>query len=54
VRAVARISPDATKDGLRRLWYADVDDEESSDVVTRLRQHDDIQSADLPPKRGLL
>jgi cell division protein FtsX len=54
VRAVARISPDATKDGLRRLWYADVDDEESSDVVTRLRRHDDIQSADLPPKRGLL
>jgi hypothetical protein len=55
VRSVARISPDAKKDALRRLWYADVaDDGAASDLVRRLRQHDDIQSADLPPERGML
>jgi len=54
VRSVARISPDAKKDALRRLWYADVGDEAGSDLVTRLRQHDDIEAADLPPERGML
>jgi hypothetical protein len=51
VRSVTRISPDAKKDSLRRLWYADVADGTASNLVTRLRQHDDIQSADLPPER---
>jgi cell division protein FtsX len=55
VKSVARISPNATKDVLSRAWYASVtDDGTASHVVTQLRQHDYIQSADLPPKRGLL
>jgi cell division protein FtsX len=55
VRTVARVSPDAKMDSLRRLWFADVADEgTATDVATRLRQRDDIHSADLPPKRGLI
>jgi hypothetical protein len=55
VSNVGRISPDATKSALRRLWYAEVADEKAaSDLVTRLRQHDEIQSADLPAERGLI
>jgi len=54
VHNVGRISPDATKPGLRRLWYAEVADENAaSDLVIRLRQHDDIESADLPAERKL-
>jgi hypothetical protein len=54
VHSVGRISPDATKPALRRLWYAEVSDEVAAfNLVTRLRQHDDIQSADLPAERGL-
>jgi|HubBroStandDraft_4_1064222.scaffolds.fasta_scaffold73321_2 cell division protein FtsX len=55
VRTVARISPEATKDALRRLWYADVsDDEAANDLLTHLRQNANIVSADLPAERGLL
>jgi cell division protein FtsX len=55
VRLVERISPDAKKDALRRLWYADVSgDQAATDLLTQLRNHDDIRSADLPPKRGLV
>jgi hypothetical protein len=55
VHNVGRISPDATKPGLRRLWYAEVADQAAaSDLVNRLRAHDDIQSADLPADRGLV
>jgi hypothetical protein len=54
VHSVGRISPDATKPALRRLWYAEVADQKAaSDLVSRLRQHDDIESADLPAERGL-
>jgi cell division protein FtsX len=53
VRAVQRIKPDATKDTLRRMWYADVADDAAPDLVTRLRQDTTIASADLPSKRGL-
>jgi hypothetical protein len=50
---VGRISPDATKPALRRLWYAEVADRTAaSELVRQLRQHDDIQSADLPAERG--
>lgn len=52
VRVVARISPEATKPSLRRLWYADVvDDQAASKLVKRLRERSDIQSADLPAQR---
>jgi hypothetical protein len=55
VRVVARISPDATKPGLRRLWYADVaDDRTASDLLKYLRARSDIESADLPAQRQLL
>jgi hypothetical protein len=55
VQNVGRISPDATKPALRRMWYAEVADEmAASNLVTRLRQHDDIQSADPPAERGLV
>ena len=55
VRTVARISPDAKKDALRRLWYADVsDDGAATDLVTQLRQHENIASADLPATRRLV
>jgi len=54
VRTVGRISPDATKPALRRMWYAEVaDDTAATHLVTTLRQHDDIQSADLPAARSL-
>jgi cell division protein FtsX len=52
---VGRISPNATKPALRRFWYAEVADEAAaSNLVTRLREHDDVQSADLPAERGLI
>jgi hypothetical protein len=51
VHAVARISPAATKPSLRRLWYAEVADDNASDLVKRLRDRGDIQSADLPAQR---
>jgi hypothetical protein len=55
VHNVGRISPDATKPALRRMWYAEVADESAaSNLVTQLRQHDDIQSADPPAERGLV
>jgi cell division protein FtsX len=55
VQNVARISPDATKATLRRLWYADVaDDGAASNLLKHLREHDDIQSADLPAERRLI
>jgi len=55
VHNVGRISPDATKPALRRLWYAEVaDDTTAADLMTKLRQHDDIQSADLPTPRKLV
>jgi hypothetical protein len=55
VRNVGRISPDATKPALRRLWYAEVADQTAaSDLVKRLRQQDDVESADLPAERGLM
>jgi hypothetical protein len=55
VRVVARISPDATQPSLRRFWYADVaDDRTASDLVKRLRERSDIESADLPAQRQAL
>ena len=54
VHNVGRISPNASRPALRRLWYAEVADETAaSNLVSRLRQHDDIQSADVPAERGL-
>ena len=55
VHNVGRISPDAKKPDLRRLWFAEVADQAAaSDLVARLRQHEDIKSADLPTDRGLI
>jgi len=55
VRVVERISPKATKPGLRRLWFAEVaDDTAATDLVKRLRERSDIQSADLPASRQAL
>jgi hypothetical protein len=55
VQNVGRISPNATKPALRRLWFAEViDDAAAADLVTRLRQNADIQSANIPVERGLL
>jgi hypothetical protein len=52
VQNVGRIKPDATKPALRRMWYAEVaDDTAASDLVSRLRGHDDIQSASVPAER---
>jgi len=54
VHNVARISPEARKPALRRMWYAEVaDDAAASALVEHLRDHDDIQSANLPAERGL-
>ena len=54
VHNVGRISPEARKPALRRLWYAEVADEKTaSQLVTQLRAHDDIQSADVPAERKL-
>jgi hypothetical protein len=53
VHNVGRISPDAKKPTLRRLWFAEVADQTAaSDLVAQLRQHEDIESADLPAERG--
>jgi hypothetical protein len=55
VRNVGRISPDAKKPSIRRMWYAEVDDEAAADnLVTRLRSQGDIQSAEVPAERGLV
>jgi hypothetical protein len=36
------------------MWYAEVaDDAAASALVEHLRDHDDIQSANLPAERGL-
>jgi cell division protein FtsX len=54
VHNVGRISPEAKKPALRRLWYAEVGDEKAaSDLVERLRQHQDIRTAELPAERSL-
>jgi hypothetical protein len=54
VRNVGRISPDAKKPALRRMWYAEVDDDATaSNLATQLRDHEDIQSAETPAERGL-
>jgi hypothetical protein len=54
VRTVGRILPQATRSALRRQWYADVaDDKAASDLVKHLREHSDIESADLPIERHL-
>jgi hypothetical protein len=52
VQNVGRISPTAKKPELRRLWYAEVDDVAAPELVTRLRDLDEIQSADLPAERS--
>jgi cell division protein FtsX len=55
VHHVGRIKPDATKPALRRMWFAEVvDDEAAASLVQRLRGHDDIQSVNIPSDRGLL
>jgi hypothetical protein len=52
---VGRISPETTRAALKRFWFAEVaDDSAASRLVTRLRQSDDIQSADLPAERRLV
>ena len=43
VRNVGRISPNATKPALRRMWYAEVmDDAAAADLVGQLRGHKEI------------
>jgi hypothetical protein len=55
VRTVGRIHPNARKPALRRMWFAEVADQTAaSDLVRQLRQHEEIESADLPAERGLL
>jgi cell division protein FtsX len=54
VHTVARISPEATKPALRRLWYAEVSDDEAMSLVTKLRARSDIESADMPAERRLI
>jgi hypothetical protein len=55
VQNVGRILPDAKMPALRRQWYAEVaDDAAANSLVTHLRKHDDIQSADKPADRGLV
>jgi cell division protein FtsX len=54
VHNVGRISPEAKKPALRRMWYAEVaDNAAASTLIAHLRDHDDIQSAHLPAERGL-
>jgi tricorn protease-like protein len=53
VNNVGRISPDAKKPALRRMWFAEVADQAAaSNLFTQLRQSEDIESADLPAERG--
>jgi hypothetical protein len=53
VHNAGRISPDAKKPTLRRMWFAEVADQKAaSDLVRLLRQQGDIESADLPAERG--
>ncbi|WP_244424864.1 hypothetical protein [Methylobacterium nodulans] len=55
VSNVGRISPKATKPALRRLWYAEVtDDAAASKLVTKLREQEGIESAELPSQRSLI
>jgi hypothetical protein len=53
--SVGRISPDASLPSLRRMWYAEVaNDRAAAEVASRLRAHDQIESADIPAERRLL
>ncbi len=55
VRAAGRISPNATKPVLRRLWYAEVADQSVAEqVIGSLRASDKVQSAELPAPRRLV
>ncbi|QRG04671.1 hypothetical protein EZH22_15985 [Xanthobacter dioxanivorans] len=55
VRTVGRLNPRATKPALRRMWFAEVEDETAAaNLVRQLRRHEEVQAADLPAERGLL
>jgi hypothetical protein len=55
VHNVGRISPDAKRPALRRMWYAEVADEKTAmNVVRKLNQLTEIESAALPAERGII
>ncbi len=54
VRNVGRISPTSTKSSIRRLWFAEVADEQAAgNILVKLRQNNEIKSADIPAARGV-
>lgn len=54
IEAVGRISPDAKRPFLRRMWYAQVSDNKTAEVLTQeLNGLSEIESAEVPPERGL-
>jgi hypothetical protein len=55
VHNVGRISPDAKRPALRRMWYAEVSDQKAAmDLTRELNQLNEIESAELPAERGLV
>jgi hypothetical protein len=53
VTSAAPLKPDARQPSLRRHCYAVVDDDAASGLVDDLRGRQEIDSADLPPRRGV-
>ena len=51
---VGRVSPQARRPSLRRMWFAEVEDDRADAVVDALRAKAEIRSADLPAPRALV
>lgn len=54
VHNVGRVSPQAKKPELRRMWYAEVaSSDAASTLVNQLKQQSGVVSAELPAERTL-
>jgi hypothetical protein len=54
VSVAAAMRPDAKNESFRRMFYADVRDETSAEVVVRhLESQPEVESASVPAERGL-
>lgn len=54
VERVGRISPDAKRPSLRRMWYAEVADDKAAALAAKLSSLGEIELAELPAERKLL
>lgn len=55
VPIVARLSPNARRPSLRRMWYAEVyGTREAVALTLELKERDEIETAEMPGQRALL